>query len=191
MIEWSKATFMPFGELGLFAVAFMESSFFPIPPDLLLIPLALINPAAALWFALVCTIGSVAGALLGHYIGEKGGRPVLKKFVSDHRVEKVEGYFEKYGAWAIGIAALTPIPYKIFTITSGVMKFKLPKLVVASTIGRGARFFAEAAVIMIWGEQIISLISQYFEVATFGLVVAALIAYAVYKKILKKRGARA
>jgi len=183
LINWSKETFLPFGELGLFTVAFMESSFFPIPPDLLLIPLCLLNPAAALWFALICTAGSVFGALFGHWMGEKGGRPLLEKFVSGYKIEMVERYFAKYGAWAIGIAALTPIPYKVFTITSGILRFRVPKLIIASVIGRGARFFAEATIIMIWGEGIIAFMSKYFEIITLIAVVMAGAIYVIYKNV--------
>src|SRR3989338_4669918 len=129
MIEWSRSTFLPFGEAGLFAVAFMESSFFPIPPDLLLIPLVLLNPQLGLWYALVCTIGSVLGAVLGYYIGIKGGRPILIRLAGKEKTDKTARYFRKYGDWAIGIAAFTPIPYKVFTIAAGVFRHSMKNLV--------------------------------------------------------------
>lgn len=134
LISWSQTTFLPYGELGLFAVAFMESSFFPVPPDLLLIPLVLLSPERGLWYAFITTLGSVLGALLGYYIGIKGGRPILIKIAGVKKTESVEKYFKKYGDWAIGIAAFTPIPYKVFTIAAGVFRHALRNLIVISII---------------------------------------------------------
>ena len=85
-IEWTKRTFLPYGELGLFLVAFMESSFFPVPPDLLLIVLGLAAPEKALWFALIATVGSVLGAAFGYFIGRKGGLPLLRKFFKEEKI---------------------------------------------------------------------------------------------------------
>ena len=95
MLEWSRAALLPLGEMGLFLIAFTESSFSPIPVELLLIPLCLAKPELALWFAFIATFASVAGAVLGHYIGLKGGRPILRKFVSDHKVNRAEEYFNR------------------------------------------------------------------------------------------------
>ena len=187
LLEWSKTTLVPFGGPGLFLVAFIESSFFPIPPDIILIPLVLADPNMALVYALIATIGSVLGSLLGYFIGKKGGRPLLKKFVSKKHFKKVERYFEKYGIWAVGAAALTPIPYKIFTIASGVFKFSIKKMLAVSVIGRGTRFFAEAIVLMIWGEQIIDFFINSFEIATLLVVVIIVIVYVLYKKVISKK----
>lgn len=185
MMLWAEQVFVPFGPLGLFIVAFMESSFFPVPPDAILIPLALIRPDLSLFYALVSTVGSVLGACFGYWLGIKGGRPVLLKFAKERRVKKVEHYFEKYGIWAVGIAGFTPIPYKIFTIASGVCRFDIKKLVAVSFVARGARFFLEAAIIMIWGRQIISFMDGYFEILTlFGTGVVVGI-YLLYKKMKK------
>ena len=87
MITWSEQTFLPLGELGLFIVAFIESSFFPIPPDLILIALAPLNPSLSLYYAAVSTAGSVLGALLGYYIGIKGGRPIMKKMFGEEKTQ--------------------------------------------------------------------------------------------------------
>lgn len=183
MIEWSKNTFLPYGELGLFAVAFMESSFFPIPPDLLLIPLVLLNPQLGLWYALVCTVGSVLGALFGYWIGIKGGRPVLIKIAGVKKTADVERYFRKYGDWAISIAAFTPIPYKIFTIAAGVFRHSLKNLVLISIIGRGARFFLVAGLLMLFGAQILQLIESYFELFAILVVVGIIVLYYAFRKL--------
>ena len=182
-ILWSKQVFLPFGELGLFVVAFMESSFFPIPPDLLLIPLVLVNPQLGLWYAFVCTLGSVLGALLGYYIGIKGGRPVLIKIAGVKKTDNVEKYFKKFGDWAIGIAAFTPIPYKVFTIAAGVFRHSIKNLLWISIIGRGARFFLVAGLIMFLGPEIIAFIENYFELFTVVAVLGVVLAYYAFKKI--------
>ena len=90
LIEWTKIIFLPFGALGLFIIAFMESSFFPIPPDLLLIPMVLVAPELWWFYASICTIGSVAGAAFDYWIGKKGGRPVLRKLVSNKNLDRVD-----------------------------------------------------------------------------------------------------
>lgn len=182
MIEWGRQTFLPFGEFGLFVVAFMESSFFPVPPDIILIPLVLFNPSLGLWFAFVATLGSVIGSLLGYYIGKKGGRPLLLKFTSDHKVEKVEKYFKEHGTLAIFIAAFSPIPYKIFTITAGVLRFNIWKMIIVSILGRGGRFFAEAVFLMIWGQQILGFLIDYFEIATLLFVAIVILIYYIYHR---------
>ncbi len=182
--EWSKETFLPLGWLGLFLLAFAESSFFPVPPDILLIPLCLAVPKFALFYALISTVGSVLGACFGYWIGLKGGRPILKKLTSN-KVERIEYYFQKYGAWAVGIAGFTPIPYKIFTIASGVFKVDFKKMVVASIISRGGRFFLEAIFIMLFGEQIIWFIENYFGLFSFLLVAGLIIVWYVWKRIRK------
>jgi len=183
LIAWSQATFLPYGELGLFAVAFMESSFFPVPPDLLLIPLVLLNPEKGLWYAFITTLGSVLGALLGYYIGIKGGRPILIKIAGVKKTESVEKYFKKYGDWAIGIAAFTPIPYKVFTIAAGVFRHAIKNLIIISIIGRGARFFLEAGLLMFLGPEILTFIENYFELFTILVVIGVVAFYYAYKKI--------
>lgn len=177
LLEWSKEFFLPFGETGLFAIAFVESSVFPVPPDIVLIPLILVNPSLGLYYASIAALASVLGGIAGYYIGLKGGRPLALRLFSESKIKRVESYFERYGAWAVLIAGFSPIPYKIFTIASGVVRLDLKRFIIASAIGRAARFFAEAAVIMIWGEQILQLLIEDFEIVT--LVIAAVIIAAV------------
>lgn len=187
LLEWSKDAFLPLGETGLFVVAFVESSIFPIPPDILLIPLILFNPSLGLYYASISTIGSVLGGIAGYFLGLKGGRPLALRLFSEKRVKRVEGYFEKYGAWAVLIAGFSPIPYKIFTIASGVVRLDIKRFIVASAIGRASRFFAEAVVIMVWGEQIVNLLIQEFELITLAIAGAIIVAVVIYKKMQKRR----
>jgi undecaprenyl-diphosphatase len=187
LLEWSKDAFLPLGETGLFVVAFVESSVFPIPPDILLIPLILFNPSLGLYYASISTIGSVLGGIAGYFLGLKGGRPLALRLFSEAKVKRVEGYFEKYGAWAVLIAGFSPIPYKIFTIASGVVRLDVKRFVVASAIGRASRFFAEAVVIMVWGEQIVNVLIQDFELITLAIAGAIIAAVLIYRKMQKRR----
>jgi undecaprenyl-diphosphatase len=185
LLEWSREIFLPLGETGLFIIAFIESSVFPIPPDIILIPLVIFKPSLGLYYSAVSTAGSVLGGIAGYYIGLKGGRPLARRLFSEGKLKKVEGYFQKYGVWAVLIAAFTPIPYKVFTITSGIVRLDLKRFTIASVIGRGARFFAEGAVIMIWGEPIVDFMLQYFEVVTLSAM-GAIIGALVIRRVMRK-----
>ncbi len=187
LLVWSQENLVPLGPIGLFVIAFMESSFFPIFPDIILIPLVLLEPQMGLIYAAITTIGSVLGAVFGYFIGVKGGRPILIKLAGKKNVEKVENYFERYGAWAVGIAGFTPIPYKIFTIASGVFRFNIAKMLFASIISRGARFFIIAVTLMLWGNEILLFIENYFGLASIIAVAAVIFIYFVYKKFFGKR----
>ena len=180
-ISWAER---PGGTWALFFIAFAESSFFPIPPDVLL--LALVFGARKKWakYALVCTAGSVIGGIFGWWIGwglsESLAQPMLNFFDSSGAVQaKIQSWYAAYGFWGILIAAITPIPYKVFTIASGLFHYSLPMLIVASTIGRGFRFFVVAGVIRIFGPRIRPHIEKHLEIWSiiFGaLLVGGLIA---------------
>ena len=159
MLSWADS---PYGVPALFALAFAESSFFPLPPDVLLIALALGNPANAWWYATVATVGSVLGGALGYGIGLYGGRPVLKKIMGQERVDVVHDYFQRYEAWAILIAGFTPIPYKIFTIGAGAFFVDFKTFMMASVVSRGARFFPVAWALQLFGPWIKEIIEKYF-----------------------------
>jgi membrane protein YqaA with SNARE-associated domain len=178
---------LEFGIFGLFLVAFTESSFFPIPPDVLLIPLSLAQPEKALWFAFLTTVASVLGALLGWYIGKKLGRPILRYIISEERIEKVEEYFQKYGAMAIVIAGFTPIPYKVFTIFSGISNVKIRTLLFWSFIGRGARFFLEGFIILTLGAQAKPFIEENFTLLTIVGGLLIILCFLVYKWMQRKK----
>lgn len=166
LITWTTNTFAPLGSIGLFILAFIESSFFPVPPDVLLIILSLSNPELSLWYALVCTVGSVLGGLFGYSIGVVGKKAILERMFSQEKIDGVHNYFHKYDAWAIFIAAFTPIPYKVFTIAAGVFRIELVRFTVASLIGRGLRFFIIATMIMLYGKPIVDFIDQYLGIMT-------------------------
>lgn len=154
--DWAFQLVNNYGQIGLFIVAFAESSFFPIPPDVLVIALVLppINTSPFVT-AFVCTIGSVSGAIAGWLIGKWGGRPILDRLFNPEKVQQVEHLYDRYGVAAVLIAAFTPIPYKVFTIASGVFRLNILGFVGASVVGRGARFFMVAYLTDWFGEWVI------------------------------------
>lgn len=168
-VEGFAAT--PYGTWALFWIAFAESSFFPVPPDVLLIALCLGDPSRSFWFALICSLGSVMGGAAGYGIGRWGGRPLLLKLFSKKRIEAVSAYFDRYNAWAVGIAGLTPIPYKIFTIAGGACTIDFRIFMLASVVSRSARFFAIAALMWWFGEPIKGFIDEYLGWLTIAFVV--------------------
>ena len=163
VLHWAET---PYGAPALFLLAFAESSFFPIPPDVLLIALAISLPTRAFWYALLCVTGSVAGAYLGYGIGYFGweavGQPLVVFYGQEETVDWIRQQYETYGFWGVFLAALTPIPYKVFTITSGLLHFDLGIFTVASVLGRGLRFFGVATLIYYFGPSIKSLIDRHF-----------------------------
>ncbi len=187
LLTWAKEVFVPYGEIGLFIVAFVESSVFPIPPDIVLISLGLINPNLSLLYALISTIGSVLGGVAGYYIGLKGGRRAAERLFSKKVLDKVDNYFKEYGSWAVLIAAFSPIPYKVFTIASGIAKLDLKKFIIASIIGRGARFVSEGIVIMFFGKELLDFALANFELLSIIISVAIVIFIIIRKKIIIKR----
>jgi len=183
-INWTKETFLPYGELGLFVVAFMEASFFPVPPDLLLIPMALAVPEKALLFALICTVGSGLGAIFGYGIGKTGGLPLLRKFVNEGKIRRAHRLFDKYDSWAVFIAAITPIvPFKVVTIAGGVFYIDFRKFVIVSFLSRGLRYFLEAILILLFGAVFVSFFDRYFKILMILLVLFIIIGYFAYKKL--------
>ncbi|EIM74315.1 DedA family protein [Nitratireductor aquibiodomus RA22] len=132
-------------EKALGSVSFIESSVFPIPPDVLLIPMVLSERARWLRYAFICTISSVLGALLGYAIGaflyETVGQPILAFYGKENAFEQVAGWYNEWGGWGVLFAAVTPFPYKVLTIFSGATGLNLLVFVVVSVIGRGLRFF--------------------------------------------------
>ncbi len=145
----------PAAPFWLFAIAFAEASFFPIPPDALLIPLALAQPRKAFRFALIATLGSVLGGALGYTIGffllAKLAQPIIHFYHYEAAFTAFQQKFAQYGLWVILIKGLTPIPYKIVTIAAGAAAFSFPLFMFASLATRGARFFLEAVLLRKFG----------------------------------------
>ncbi|MBA2376600.1 MAG: DedA family protein [Actinomycetota bacterium] len=187
IISWADSSY---ALVALFVLTFFESSFFPIPTDPLLIAMAVGSPENALFFATICTVASVSGAALGYGIGKWGGQPIVDRIFSQKKIKTAENLYKKYDVWAVGAAALTPIPYKVFTITAGIAEINFLRFILVSVIARGGRFFALAGAIFIFGPAIQTAIDEYFEVLTVGflaLIVVGFIAVKYIGEYLAKR----
>jgi membrane protein YqaA with SNARE-associated domain len=140
----------------LAVVSFAESSVFPVPPDAMLVPMCLARPDRAMRYALICTIASVLGGVLGYAIGyflwDTVADPILRAYGYTDATARFTGWYEHWGVWVILIKGLTPIPYKIVTIASGAAKFNFLVFLLASIVTRGARFFLLAALLRRFGE---------------------------------------
>ncbi len=158
--------------IWLAVVAFAESSFFPIPPDVLLVPMALARPERAYRFALICTIASVVGGMLGYLIGyglyEAVALPLIHFYHLEAKADALVAQFQQYGLYVILVKGLTPIPYKLVTIASGMAHFDFALFVAASVVTRGVRFFLEAAALRYFGDS-----ARVFIEKRLGLVTTA------------------
>lgn len=180
------ARMLPFGPLGLFFWAFAESSFFPIPPDFLLIALAMINPKSSLYLALLCTLGSITGAVFGYVIGIKAGKPIIEKLIKKEKLDQAEHLYQKYDVWAIGIAGFTPLPYKLFTITAGMFELNLKRFIIVSLFSRGGRFFMVGTLFYFFGDKIKPFILKYLDTISIVLVVLLIAGFYSLKFLHRK-----
>ena len=172
IFEWiDQIAASPHPGWWLFALAFAESSFFPIPPDVLLITLGVATPERAIWYGVVCSLGSVLGGMFGYGIGLWGGRPLIYKIFSATKIQAVERLYDKYNAWATGIAGLTPIPYKVFTISGGAFKINFKIFVIASIVSRCFRFMTEGVLLALFGESIRDFLYTQFNWLSIAFVV--------------------
>ena len=172
----------------LAAVAFVESSVFPVPPDVLLIPMVLAARARAWRFAVVCTLASVLGGFLGYAIGvflfETVGRPVLELHGHGAKFDDFRTSYNEWGAWAVFIAGLTPFPYKVITILSGATRLDPAVFVIASVAARGLRFFLVAGLLYWIGPPIRTFIERRLGMATIALCALLLGGFVVARYVL-------
>ncbi len=169
VLSWAET---PYGLPALGLLAFAEASFFPVPPDVLLIALCLALPTRAYRFALVATLGSVAGGIVGYLLGW-GMWDLLSSYFfqyvpgfTEEGFDKVRVLFDQYDFWTVFAAGFTPIPYKIFTIAAGAFQINFPVFAVASLVSRGLRFFLVAALFYYLGRPARELIEKYFNLLT-------------------------
>ncbi len=157
---------------ALFIISFIESSVFPIPPDILLIPMILASREKAWKIALVCTIGSVLGGIAGYGIGfflfEQFGRPLLEFYGKAGKFTEFQEMYNAWGAWVVAMAGLTPFPYKVITIASGVTALNLGTFIIASVVSRGIRFFLEAWLLWYFGDPIRDFVEKYLGILVTG-----------------------
>ena len=176
------------GALALFILAFAESSFFPIPPDILLIALCLGKPKRAFHFATICTLGSVLGAVAGYAIGAGLWNVVDHWFIpgifSQEAFDSVGNLYNEWNFWAVFAAGFTPIPYKIFTIAAGVFSINVPMFILASVIARGMRFTLFAWLIWKFGAPIKTFIDKYFNLLAIAFTVLLIGGFMLIKYVL-------
>lgn len=169
----------PKAEPTLAAVSFAESSFFPLPPDLLLGPMAAARPENWLRYAITCTLASVVGGCFGYAIGyflaESVGRWIVEAYHLSHGMESFREAYAKWGVWIILIKGLTPIPYKLVTIASGMAAFNLPVFIVASIVTRGVRFTLVAWLFKKFGPAIAPVIERRIGLVMAGVAVAIIV----------------
>lgn len=184
VLHWAET---PYGVPALFLLAFAESSFFPVPPDVLLIALALSIPTRAFRYALVCTVGSVLGGMVGYGLGsvffDLIGLPILRFYGYEAGYATVKALYDQYGTWAVFIAGFTPIPYKVFTIASGAFHFPFIKFLLASMGSRAARFFLVSTLIWWFGPKIKHFIEKYFELVVVAFTLALIGGFVVIKLV--------
>ena len=180
----------PWAVLILVVNSFTEAIFNPVPPDPLLIAMSFLHQNLALVYAALVTAASVLGALVGHWLGQRYGRPLILKFISEKKVDRVEQLFQSYGMWVILVAAFTPIPYKVFAVTAGVMELDRRTFLVASIVGRGARFFLLGGLIFFFGQSIQGFLESRFEEVTIFFSVLLIVAVVVGYFYLRWRRAK-
>jgi membrane protein YqaA with SNARE-associated domain len=185
VIYWAET---PYGTWALFLLAFCESSFFPIPPDILLIALAVAIPKKSLKYALICSAGSVLGGCFGYLIGWQFmasiGSPIVDFYGLGTKVEYIGSLYNKYDAWAVAIAGFTPIPYKVFTIAAGAFKINFSVFVLASLVSRSARFFIVGGLIYLFGPKIQGFIEKYFNILAVAFTVLLVLGFVGIKYLL-------
>ncbi|MCK5235457.1 MAG: DedA family protein [Deltaproteobacteria bacterium] len=173
---------------ALFLLAVAESSFFPIPPDVLLIALAISIPTKAFRYALIVSIGSVVGGVIGYALGfyfmETVGNSIIALYGFEDKFLRIQELYREYDAWAVAIAGFTPIPYKVFTITAGAFNIDFLVFLVASAVSRSLRFFILAILIYHYGAHIKSFIDRYFNVITIVFTVLLIGGFVLVKFML-------
>jgi membrane protein YqaA with SNARE-associated domain len=194
VLKWAET---PYGPLALFILAFSESVFFPVPPDILLIALALGSMGKAFRFAFYCTIGSVSGAFIGYAIGHFAWISASGEFTgfasfffnnipgfSVSLFNNIKTLFNQWDFWVIFTAGFTPIPYKVFTVTAGVFDINLMMFFIASIVSRGARFFLVAWLIWKFGPGIKKFLEKYFNLLAFGFTACLIVGFVAVKYFL-------
>ncbi|HHH39451.1 MAG TPA: DedA family protein [Sedimenticola sp.] len=181
VMSWSRHRHAPVYLAGL---SFAESSFFPVPPDVMLMPMAMARPRRAWRLAALTTVASVAGGMLGYLIGLFAFdlvEPLLRSAGYYPKYLQVKEWFDTWGFWAIFVAGFSPIPYKVFTITAGVIAMPLIPFVLASLLGRGARFFLVAALMAWGGERMEGTLRKYIDRVGWIMVVLVILVVLVAK----------
>jgi len=181
VMQWVRH---PHATWYLAGLSFAESSFFPIPPDVMLAPMALAKPNKAWRLALITTVASLLGGILGYFIGMFAFdllQPWIESVGYQHKFEMVQVWFGKWGFWAVFIAGFSPIPYKVFTISAGLASMAFLPFVIASLIGRGARFFLVASLMRWGGEPMERALHEYIDRIGWLIIIVAVAVYIYFQ----------
>jgi len=184
ILHWSTTKYaLP----ALAILAFAESSFFPIPPDVLLIAMTVAVPMKAFRYAAVCSVASVLGGMFGYFLGwqfmDLVGTPIVEFYHFQEQFAKIGSWYEEYNAWAVGAAGFTPLPYKVFTLAAGAFEINFPVFVLASLVSRSARFFIVAGLIWKFGAPIKVFIEKYFNILSIVFIVLLFAGFVLVKYI--------
>ena len=185
VLHWAAT---PYALPALCVISFVESSFFPIPPDILLIAMTVAVPALWMRFSLFCSIASVLGGMFGYFIGyqfmDLVGHRIVSFYHLQETFDKIGGLYNEHQGWAVVAAGFTPLPYKIFTLAAGTFKIDFPTFVAASAISRSARFFLVGFLIYKFGPPIKVLIEKYFNLFTIVFFVLLVLGFYLLKFVL-------
>jgi len=185
VLQWATTSYaLPV----LFIISFVESSFFPIPPDILLIAMVVASPVGWFRFAFVCSIGSVLGGMFGYLIGYQFmdliGNRIVAFYHFQEKWDQIGLLYDKYNAWAVAAAGFSPLPYKVFTLSAGAFKINFPIFVLASAVSRSARFFLVAALMYKFGPPFKIFIEKYFNIFAIVFMVLLVLGFFILKIIL-------
>ena len=184
VMRWSDS---PYSTPALFLIAFAESSFFPVPPDVLLMALAISASRRALYYAFVCSVGSVLGGLLGYVIGlelyELVGHRIIDFYGVSEQFDAVGGRYKENAFIAVAVAGFTPIPYKVFTISAGLFRIPLLTFVGGSVVGRSGRFFLVGGLFRLFGASIRTFVERYFNLLSILFVILLVLGFVVIKGV--------
>lgn len=182
VLSWSESKWSSY---ALFILAFAESSFFPIPPDVLLLALSVGKPEKSFFYAFLCSAGSVIGGVFGYFIGLKFmniiGSGIVSLYGFQEKMDQIGHLYREYDAWAVSIAGFTPVPYKVFTIAAGIFEISLPVFIIASLFSRSLRFFIQACLIYFFGEKIKSFIDRYFNILAVSFTILLIAGFILIK----------
>lgn len=185
VLHWAAT---PYALPALFFISFIESSFFPIPPDILLIAMTAAVPALWIRFSLFCSVASVLGGMFGYFIGYQFmdliGNGIVEFYHLQATFEKTGALYDKHQAWAVAAAGFTPLPYKIFTLAAGAFKINFPTFVLASAISRSVRFFLVAFIIHKFGPPIKMWIEKYFNLFSIVFFILLFLGFYLLKFVL-------
>ncbi|MBQ4828974.1 DedA family protein [Alteromonas sp. MMG017] len=166
-------------------LSFAESVFFPIPPDVMLAPMSLSQPDKAWRFALITTLASIFGGIAGYWLGyfafDAWLSPIIESWGYTHKIETATQWFADYGVWVVFVAGFSPIPYKVFTTSAGFLQMAFFPFLIASAVGRGARFFLVAGLMRWGGAPMEAKLRQYVEILGWGVVLLAVAAYLILR----------